>query len=62
MVRDTGSFAMAGDAIQVTEAIAYKYYAQFSPKDRNRRVNEVLFGKRIQKDGKQKSREVKSPL
>lgn len=43
IVKKTGSFLLAGDANQTTEKTARKHYTRFSPKDKNRRVNDALF-------------------
>jgi hypothetical protein len=45
VVKKTGNFQIAGDANQHSERTARKYYARYNTKDRNKRVNEVLFGK-----------------
>jgi len=39
----TGSFQIAGDANHNSERMARQHYARFAPKNRNRRVNSVLF-------------------
>lgn len=44
VVKKTGSFQMAADANQQAELTARMHYARFSPEDRNRRVNSLLFG------------------
>lgn len=46
-VKETGSFQIAGDANQHSAKTAEKYYARFATKERNQRVNKVLFGKKI---------------
>lgn len=43
MVKKTGSFQAAADANHNSEMIARKHYARFLTKDRNKRVNDVLF-------------------
>ena len=44
VVKKTGSFQAAGDANHNSEITARKHYARFKTKDRNKRVNDVLFG------------------
>lgn len=46
VVKETGSYQLAGDANQHSAKTAEKYYSRFATEDRNRRVNKVLFGKR----------------
>lgn len=46
IVKNGGSFQDAANANQNTERIAFGHYARWLSKDRNRRVNELLFGKR----------------
>ncbi len=41
-----GSYLDAGNSIQNSERMARLRYSQFGPKDRNRDVNEILFGKK----------------
>jgi hypothetical protein len=45
--KKTGSLGLAADSIQITEETAFKHYARLTTKERNKRVNEVLFGGRI---------------
>lgn len=42
-VKKTGSTQFAGDVNHNSKEMAEKHYTRFIPKDRNRRVNEVLF-------------------
>ena len=49
IVRQTGSFRLAGDANQHTEKVAYTFYSEFSTQDRNRLLNETIFSKRIKR-------------
>lgn len=44
IVKKTGSFRLAGDGNQNTERMAREHYTRFSTKDRNKLVNETLFG------------------
>jgi hypothetical protein len=44
-VKETGSFQVAADANHNSEGTARKHYARFIPRNRNRRVNKVLFRK-----------------
>jgi hypothetical protein len=43
-VKKTGSLEVAADANHHSVEAARSHYALFLPKDRNRRVNEALFG------------------
>jgi hypothetical protein len=43
-VKRTGSTQFAGDVNHNSKKMADKHYTRFLPKDRNKRVNEVLFG------------------
>jgi hypothetical protein len=45
IVKKTGSFKMAGDANQNSESTARKHYARYNTRDRNNRVNEILYDK-----------------
>lgn len=51
--KKTGSLEVAADSIQITKATAFNHYARINSKDRNKRVNEVLFGKRIKRSAQQ---------
>jgi integrase len=42
--KKTGSYEIAGDANHHGAEMSRRYYTQFSPDDRNRRVNDALFG------------------
>lgn len=44
IVKKTGSFQLAADANHTSERTAHRHYARFVTEDRNKRVNEVLFG------------------
>jgi hypothetical protein len=44
IMKKTGSAQLAGDANHNSEHTARKYYTRFVSKDRNRRVNDTLFG------------------
>jgi hypothetical protein len=46
-VKETGSFQLAGDANQHSARMAERHYARFATEERNRRVNDVLFGKKV---------------
>lgn len=43
-IKKTGSSQVAADANHQSVRMAEKHYARFRPKDRNRRVNDTLFG------------------
>jgi hypothetical protein len=43
VVKRTGSFQLAADANHHSEKMSRRHYARFAPKDRNSRVNDVLF-------------------
>jgi hypothetical protein len=42
--RKTRSYKLAGDANQHSERTARKHYSRFTTEERNREVNEILFG------------------
>jgi hypothetical protein len=44
VIKETGSFQLAGDANHHSESAARKFYARMLPKDRTKKANEVLFG------------------
>lgn len=46
-VKKTGSFKFAGDVNQQSGRTAEIFYARFGTKDRNRRVNDILFGDKV---------------
>jgi hypothetical protein len=43
IVKLTGSFQLAGDSIHISELTARRHYSRFTSKDRNQRVNKILF-------------------
>jgi hypothetical protein len=44
VIKETGSFQLAGDANHHSERAAREFYARWLPQDRTKKANEVLFG------------------